>query len=76
MSELGWVEAVHPDDDISRSWTLESPEGIPAYMYEDGHLAIYVLYPGDEKEKLCYFTIEEYNELVQNNNWRISSYSF
>lgn len=76
LSELGWVEAVHPDDDISRSWTLESPEGIPAYMYEDGHLAIYVLYPGDEKEKLCYFTIEEYNELVQNNNWRISSYSF
>ena len=47
LSELGWVEAVHPDDDISRSWTLESPEGIPAYMYEDGHLAIYVLYPGD-----------------------------
>ena len=76
LSELGWVEAVHPDDDISRSWTLESPEGIPAYMYEDGHLAIYVLYPGDEKEKLCYFTIEEYNELVQNNNWRIGSYSF
>lgn len=74
LKQLGWTEAVE-DDGVDRMWEYESPEGVSAYVWDDGYIAIYVKYPEDEKENLCYFTIEEYNELVNNTNWTVHSQS-
>lgn len=74
LRQLGWTDVVE-EEGIDKLWTYESPEGVPAYVNEDGHLGIYVKYPGDEKESLCYFTIEEYNNLINNNTWTVYSKS-
>ena len=75
LKENGWIE-IFDEEDLSRDWNIESPEGVPATVYSDsGYLAVYVRYPEDEKEKLYQFTIEELNELLNNNTWRVGSRS-
>lgn len=74
LKQLGWTDVVE-DDGVDRWWEYESPEGVPAYVWEDGYIAVYVRYPEDSKENLCEFTIEEYNDLINNTNWTIHSQS-
>lgn len=74
LKQLGWTEVVE-DDGIDRWWEYTTPEGIGAYVYEDGYINIYVRYPEDTKENLCKFTIEEYNDLINNTNWTVHSQS-
>lgn len=72
LKQLGWTDVVK-EDNVTKMWSYESPEGVPAYVWEDGYIAIYVKYPEAEKEELCYFTIEEYNELINNKTWTVCS---
>ena len=74
LKQLGWTE-VDESDGVSRHWSYESPEGIPASLSQSGFITIYIQYSEDEKEKQYDFTIEEYNDLVNNTNWKICSRS-
>lgn len=74
LKQLGWTDVVE-DDGVDRWWDYESPEGVAAYVGENGYIRIYVKYPEDEKESLCDFTIEEYNDLINNTNWTVRSQS-
>ena len=74
LSQLGWTE-VKSDDGITRDWNMESPEGIPARIKSNGYISVYIQNVGDKNIELTYFTIEEYNEFINNNTWRVSSYS-
>lgn len=78
LQQLGWTE-VDESDGVSRHWSFESPEGIPAFFSytpdKEGFITIYIKYPEDEEEKEYEFTIEEYNDLVNNSNWKICSKS-
>lgn len=72
LKELGW-EDVESTPELTKDWTLKSPEGVPAYMTEDGYIKIYISYEG-KKEQVYTFTIEAYNEFIQNTNWRTRCY--
>ena len=72
LKELGWTEVIE-EGDVSKDWKLESPEGVPAKIMTNGDIAIYVKRPDASKETLEYFTIEEYNKFISNNNWIVSS---
>lgn len=74
LKQLGWVE-VAKEDGITKDWSLESPEGIPARISSSGHISIWIKYEGDEREKTYEFTIEEYNDFVKNKNWKVSTRS-
>ena len=73
LTELGWTEVIC-DDGVARDWDFDTPEGLPACIESNGYISMYVKYSGDEKETITYFTIEEYNEFVNNNTWKVSSY--
>ena len=73
LTELGWIEVVS-DDEVARHWDFDTPEGLPASIESNGYISMYIKHSGDEKETLTYFTIEEYNEFVSNNTWKVSSY--
>ena len=75
LKENGWIE-IFDEEDLSRDWNIESPEGVPVTVYSDsGYLSVYIRYPEDEREKSYQFTIEELNELLKNNTWRVGSRS-
>ena len=78
LKQLGWTE-VDESDGVSRHWSFESPEGIPASFSctqnEDYFISIYIKYPQNVEEKMYNFTIEEYNDLVRNSNWKICTKS-
>ena len=71
LLQLGWTQ-VYDEGDVEKDWSLESPEGVPANLCGDGRIALYMVYPG-EKETTYYFTINEFNELLNNNEWRIGT---
>lgn len=71
LLQLGWTQ-VYDEGDVEKDWSLESPEGVPANLCGDGRIALYMVYPG-EKETTYYFTINEFNEFLNNNEWRIGT---
>lgn len=74
LKQLGWVE-VAKEDGVTKDWSLESPEGIPARISSSGHISIWIKYEGDEREETYEFTIEEYNEFFKNKSWKVSTRS-
>ena len=74
LRQLGWVDVVE-ENGVTKDWSLESPEGVPARICENGDIGIYIKYPGDEREQSYYFTIEEYNDFVKNKSWKVSTRS-
>lgn len=74
LKQLGWTEEIN-DTDISKNWSLISPEGIPSHISSNGYISIYIKYTEDKTEKSYEFTIEEYNDFIKNTSWEVRTRS-
>jgi len=76
--QLGWEKNV-PKDGIYNNWMYTTTEGLPIGIDEYGFITMNIKLENEDDYSKHTYTIEEYNEFVQNNTWEIrgeSRYSY